>query len=113
MAYLARLTGPGVTFNDDDLGLFAVDPLSGGALIVRDGQLFDVGGGDLRTITDISFLPGFSLNGRTGLSDDGTLAFNLFFTDGTSGIFTAVVPEPSSLALLGLGGVALLRRRHV
>ncbi|MFK7790192.1 MAG: PEP-CTERM sorting domain-containing protein, partial [Phycisphaeraceae bacterium] len=32
--------------------------------------------------------------------------------DGTSWTVTAVVPEPSSLALLGLGGLLLARRRR-
>ena len=115
VAYLTTLTGTGVT-DANDFGLFAADLLGNDLLIAREGDLFDVdptAGFDLRTITDggISFLIGRGDDTLTGLGNDGTLAFQLSFTDGTSGLFTAVVPEPSSLAVLGLGGVALLRRR--
>ena len=82
------------------------------------GTLFDIDpsplSDDLRTISDISFLTGTNgLDGRgMGLSNTGLLTFGLTFTDGSSGIFTAQVPEPSAVALVTLGlGARTLRRR--
>ncbi|WP_119165837.1 DUF7453 family protein [Algihabitans albus] len=108
-AFQAALTGVGVTSMNDG-GIFAE---TGGGLwlVVRKGDLFDIGGGDFRTISALSFAGAFN--------DAGGIAFFARFTDGTSGIFTAalsdspaVVPVPAALplfatALLGLG---LLRR---
>jgi hypothetical protein len=49
--------------------------------------------------------------GRSGgLPGDGTLVFRLHFTDGTEGIFTALVPEPHALGLLALSALAVLPR---
>ena len=108
-AFDAFLTGPGVT-GANNWGIFA-ETGDGLRLVVREGDLFDVGGGDFRTIGALSFAGAFN--------DAGGIAFFARFTDGTSGIFTAalsdspaVVPVPAALplfatALLGLG---LLRR---
>jgi hypothetical protein len=110
VAYPAYLAGNGVT-SENNRGLFLFDPLLGGLLVAREGQLFDVGGDDFRTIADggITFIAGRSDDMRTGLSNARTLAFGLSFTDGTSGIFTAtIVPEPGALALLALAGLMLV-----
>ncbi|BBO32810.1 hypothetical protein PLANPX_2422 [Lacipirellula parvula] len=109
-AFLARLGGDDLTEANSD-GLFVSDPVLGGLLIVREGDLFDVGGGDLRTIANngIGFLAGRSDDMSTGLSNDGTLAFRLIFTDGTNGIFTAtIVPEPTAMALLVVAGLTVV-----
>jgi hypothetical protein len=109
VAYRAYLAGNGVT-SENNRGLFLFDPLLGGLLVAREGQLFDVGGDDFRAIADggITFIAGRSDDMRTGLSNAGTLAFGLSFTDGTSGIFTAtIVPEPTALALLAFAGLML------
>ena len=68
-------------------------------------------GGDFRTIADfgISFLVGNSDDARVGLSNRGMLAFNLEFTDGTSGVFTAAIPIPEpTTSVLSLIPVALV-----
>lgn len=80
----------------DRHGVFLAD---GGQLIqvVRDGQPFDLGGGDFRVIESV-----YSAH----LNNHGQLALSLKFTDNTSGVFLiSVVPEPSPLAA-GLVGVS-------
>ena len=87
-------------------GLWATDINGELKPIVLQHSLFDVGhpsdGLDLRWIRGISY--------RNSISDDGIVPFELSFTDGPGGIFTAQVPEPGTIALLGLGLAGLLRR---
>ena len=118
-AFLAfLLTGNGVTFSNN-AGLWATDPDGLLTLIARTGDLFDVNDDpftdDFRTISSVSFFANSSgEDGRaTSFNDAGQLAFFLSFTDGSQGLFVASVPEPAGLAVLGLGGVALLLRRRV
>jgi hypothetical protein len=42
----------------------------------------------------------------------GEVFFRVDFTDGTSGVYSAVVPEPASLGLIGAASMALLARRR-
>jgi hypothetical protein len=49
---------------------------------------------------------------------DSSLAFRVWFTDGSEGIYAATLPEPSTIALLGTGGIFLAgwawrRRRSI
>jgi hypothetical protein len=90
VAYLADLVGADVTSANDD-ALFLFDPILGGLLIAREGDPFDVGNGDLRTVANNGILVsiGQTDDTPTSLAHDGTLAFRLAFTDGTSGLFTA------------------------
>ncbi len=113
VAFAGIVTGTGVD-STNDRGLWAS---TGGTLqlIVREGDLFDVDPGagvDLRTISLIGFSG--DVGGEDGrslsLNDNGLLAFELRFTDGSSGIFTALVPEPASVALLGLAAPLLCFR---
>ena len=104
-AFDAVLRGTGVTTANDN-ALFAFDPSLGTILIAREGNHFDVNG-ELRTIQSVTFL-----DQERGLNDLGQLAFSLAFTDGSSAIFIAAIPEPTSLALLALSGSALLARRR-
>jgi hypothetical protein len=101
-ATLALFRG-GVTSTNNE-GIWATDPQGQLTLIVREGELFEVAPGDLRMVDAIGGGP---------INDAGTLALSLHFSDGTSGIFTATVPEPGALTLIVLGFPALLRRRGV
>jgi hypothetical protein len=112
----------GVTASNDQ-GLWAESP-DGLTLILRKGDLFDVDPGigiDNRTISFITFTAvsgGEDGRGMT-FNNDGTLAFRLNFTDGSSGIFTstiAAIPEPSTYAVMAMGlgvlGWVRLRRQR-
>jgi hypothetical protein len=95
LAYRAELSGPGVS-SANEVGLFAFDPARGNLLIARAGDLFDVGGGDMRSVAanGIGLAAGFGGDDLRGaLSNDGTIVFRLTFNDGTSGIFTAHIPD--------------------
>ncbi len=114
VAFVGVITGNGVTAANDQ-GIWTN---IGGTLtkIVREGDLFNVDPGpgvDLRTISNL-LLFGNS-GGEDGrpwsFNDSGVLTFALSFTDGSAGVFTALVPEPVSAELLALGGLALLGRR--
>ena len=59
-------------------------------------------------------LTGWSLESCTAISDDGlTLAGNGLDPTGAPGAWVATIPEPTTMCLLGLGGVLLLRKRRV
>ncbi len=116
VAFEGLLIGPGVDRNNNE-GIWAQDPFGELTLIAREGDHLDVDDGpgtDLRTIDSLNFRKehGGEFGRRSGFNDLGQLAFWASFTDGTSGIFVSnlvAVPEPSSLALLVLAGVAMLR----
>jgi hypothetical protein len=99
---------------DDSEGLWAVDEEGQLQLIALTGELFDLGDDIQRTISGITYHHGYGgeAGGQNcGFNDDNELVFILEFDDGTSGVFVATVPEPATMSLLGLGGLALLRRR--
>jgi len=86
------------------------------SLVVLEGELFDVDptdGVDLREIQEIHFEGGSGGQDgrRMSFNDRNTLLFQLDFTDGSSGIFTTTVPEPSSLLLVVICAACLLWRR--
>jgi hypothetical protein len=114
VVFLASLTGPDVT-EANDYGIWSTDPLNPGGpllLVAREGGLFDVGGGDLRTISELRFL-GDAVSG-SALNDAGQFAFAARFTDGSGGVFVTGVPEPGAAAVTAsvTAGAALLRRRQ-
>jgi len=107
VVFQSPLTGQGLT-DANDRGIWAFDPAAGLALVVREGEPFDVGGGELRTIRELQFV------GREGLTDAGRFGFAATFTDGSAGVFVTVVPEPApvAIAVVAAGAVAFLRRRR-
>lgn len=115
IAFMSSLTGVGVSpglGNGSALWLSEVD----GTLhrVARTSELFEVAPGDFRTVSAIGGLA--TSGGQDGrqinLSSNGMLAFQLDFSDGSGGVFTMMVPEPSSAALCGLVAVTLTARRR-
>lgn len=100
----------GVTSSQDE-GIWVATPDGMIRLVVRQGQMFDVNIDPL--IDDFRLVHEVELAVRGDLVNDGTdqpIVFFLAFADGSEGIFSATVPEPSSALLcMGLGGVLLLR----
>jgi hypothetical protein len=89
VVFLSGISGPGVD-GSNRFGLWATDGLGNLILITRSGQKLDVGDGESRTI---AHLTPYSFNTAN------EVGFEAEFTDGSNGVFIAVVPEPSSLAL--------------
>jgi hypothetical protein len=117
VAFLAALHGRGVTDANDE-ALFVFDPVLGTQLIARAGDLFDVGGGDLRRIDDFGDdFPDidhhvFYVSFNSGAN--GQLLFDLPFTDGSRGLFLAmIVPEPSTVSTSLVVAVMVCLRRRV
>jgi hypothetical protein len=100
----------------DGLGMFWADPDALPRTIVYTGQDFDVGGGVLRTISDIGLMElAGAMDGRgSQINSAGTIVVTLDFTDGSSGVFAVQVPEPGAivLATLALVGLATTVRRR-
>jgi hypothetical protein len=83
--------------------LYAADS-DGSLLLVAGVDLpFELSPGDTRTVADIFFNPNEFTGGEDGrpfaFNDAGQLAFGLTFTDDTSAVILATVPEPGSIAL--------------
>ena len=115
VAFLANLAG-----GTSAQGLFAWSAGQVSAVVIQ-GQVIDVDPGvgvDNRTVSGIGLLTGSGGEDGWGMSfnDSGLLAYNLSFTDGSSGIFTtqvAPVPEPAGVLLAaGLGLLAARARRR-
>lgn len=106
-----ELTGPGVD-STNNRGIWATHQ---GSIfkILRIGDQFDVdptAAVELRTISTYSLEQIGNSNGEDGegfiFNSNSMMTFGLTFTDGSSGIFTAVVPEPSFLILTITGASA-------
>jgi hypothetical protein len=109
-AFGALLTDTTSGFGDD-IGIFFFDGTLGLHQVAREGDSL-LGG----TITSLSFLDNSYIDdGRSGLNGLGQVAFNFTLHNGLEGIAIwtpQMVPEPTSLALLGLGGLTLLNLRR-
>ena len=112
VAFLASLVGSGVDDTNND-GIWATDATGSLRLIVRTGDMVEVGTNDFRMIDDLSMvLRHGSSDGRpSAFNDLGQLAFRASFTDGSEGILVSdlgAVPEPHSSALLAVGAPLFL-----
>lgn len=105
------LDGAGVD-NSNDRGLFGIDTDGSIFTIIREGDLFDLGGGNLSTVMALTAIKG-------SLNDSGQFAFSARFANGLEGLFladlfdnTAPVPLPGAALLFAPAGLVLLRRRR-
>ena len=113
---VTKLTG-NVTPGVDDMAMWSIDALGNLTKVLQTGDLFDVDpslGNDSRTISSIE-IQGIrggneGLSRHLALSDSRKLVFELGFGDGTSGLFTMIVPEPTSVVLLVLGALVPWQR---
>ncbi|QQS07834.1 MAG: hypothetical protein IPK69_07370 [Phycisphaerales bacterium] len=116
VVFQATLNGAGIAggAGGNNSGLFAYVPGTGICLIARTSDLFEVAPGDFRTISSLGGIAqSGGQDGRTqSLSESGLLAFELDFTDGSSGVFVTTIPTPGALALLGVSGLLATRRRR-
>ena len=117
LAFISRLAGPGIS-RDNNVGIFAVKPDGEVILLARTGNTLDVNDDplieDIRTIAPLTLgLPAYS-NGEDGrltwFNNKGQLLFRAGFTDGSSGLFVATIPEPTSVLLVGIGLSFIFRR---
>jgi hypothetical protein len=76
IAFLGRLTGTDVT-TANDVGIWATDLTGALKLIAREGDQFEVGPGDVRTIRELMFFTGTGNadSRHSGFNDLGQLAF--------------------------------------
>jgi uncharacterized protein (TIGR03382 family) len=116
LAFTTLMSGNGISGGPggNNSALFTHDPVLGLCLIARTADPFTVAPGDVRTISTIGGITqSGGQDGRTSsLSDNGTLAFQLTFTDGSAGIFVATVPTAGTLPVLALAALGLVRRRR-
>ncbi|MEQ8838763.1 MAG: hypothetical protein RID07_18305, partial [Lacipirellulaceae bacterium] len=102
VAFKSHLSGPGVNFSQNDEALWATDLNGDLQMVVRKGDQFDVDDNsnteELRTITAIAPILNSAGTGgsSTSFNDAGQLAFTLFFSDFTSGVFVADLSGSSS-----------------
>lgn len=89
----AYLSGTGVNA-DNDQSYWLKDVGSSPLLIVREGDLFDVGGGVMRNIGQID--PSVQAPQGPGYTSSRQMVIGLHFWGGTSGIFSTSVPVPTS-----------------
>lgn len=107
VAFEARLTHS----NDS---IWATLPDGKLKLVARVGDLFEVAPGDFRAISSIAFDSSAITDdsGNMSFNNQGQLAFSAVFSDGSSGVFIAQIPEPGITGLLAVAASPLLLRRR-
>ncbi|QQE10088.1 PEP-CTERM sorting domain-containing protein [Planctomycetota bacterium] len=89
--------------------MYSRDANGGLELIAYEGMEIEIAVGDAILTKTIDTFGYDSID----LNNQDLLAFGLNFEDGSSGIFTTVIPEPASgLMLLSVGAVGLMRRKR-
>lgn len=94
--FQSYLAGPGVT-NSNHYGLWLTTASGEPKLLLRAGQPFDIGGGDVRTMDNFRLLSNIRSGGQDGLprvlSDSGTVVFTASFNDNSEdGLFRVTLP---------------------
>jgi len=111
IAFEALTTGP---LGEFGRGIWASDPGGVLRLVAHTGEEFVVGPGDVRVVELLKLNAGGSSDEgiQSALNDAGQLTFGARFTDGSEGVFVAVVPEPATALLAAaVGALVALRRR--
>lgn len=94
IAYTARMSGPGIT-NDNDFAIWMTREGAGDAdLILYEGQVMSVGG-QLRTVEFFTFRAGSGPeSGRRGaFNDNNQVGLLVHFTDDSAAVIVATVPS--------------------
>lgn len=115
VAFNASLTGASVSVGlGNGSALFAADTDGTLYMLARTGDSFTVAPGDVRVVTSISNVGNTGgADGRTmSLNQNGYISFGLDFSNGTSGVFVAHVPAPTTVSGFGLALLAAARRRR-
>lgn len=95
------------------IGGYSSDGTTETAVLWDTTGIWDATGQPVALATLVNMADWSSLSRVTSMSDDGmTLAgWGIWAADGTTRGFVVVIPEPATLSLLVLGGLAMLRRR--
>ncbi len=109
----ATLGGPGVSSLNDD-AVLAWDPVAGLAVVAREGDLLDVGGGVRKAAAVLRFE--YDTGGGDGmprsLNDHGEFVFHARFADNATAVYSITVPEPAIGGGLVLATWAAIGRRR-
>jgi hypothetical protein len=106
--------------SDGGQGVFFAAPGEAPTTVARTGIPIEIAPGDLRTPTWLDLAFTVTVGGaaywpdwdRRSINDAHQVLFSAYFSDGTSGLFLASIPEPETglLLMLGLSVVAVGRR---